>query len=84
MSGIADFRLTIALPWRADGHWKELLHHFFNRQSAFSNRQYYRRVLCWPVLSFRRVAFLLERPDNLCGLTQDNQIQEEERHVCKQ
>ncbi|MGD0007578.1 MAG: hypothetical protein ABSE93_03410 [Terriglobia bacterium] len=31
---IADFRLGIA-----DGHWKELPHHFFNRQSAISNRQ---------------------------------------------
>jgi hypothetical protein len=29
MSGIADFRLPIA-----DGHWKELPHHFFNRQSG--------------------------------------------------
>jgi hypothetical protein len=33
-AGIADFRLPIA-----DGHWKELPHHFFNRQSATSNRQ---------------------------------------------
>ena len=31
MAGIADFRLPIA-----DGHWKELPHHFFNRQSAIS------------------------------------------------
>jgi hypothetical protein len=29
--GIADFRLPIA-----GGHWKELPHHFFNRQSAIS------------------------------------------------
>ena len=36
---IADFRLPIAPPWRADRHWKELPHHFFNRQSAISNRQ---------------------------------------------
>jgi hypothetical protein len=34
MSGIADFRLPIAA-----GHGKELPHHFFNRQSAISNRQ---------------------------------------------
>jgi hypothetical protein len=34
MEGIADFRLPIA-----DGHWKELPHHFFNRQSAVSNPQ---------------------------------------------
>jgi hypothetical protein len=39
MTGIADFRLPIAPPWRADGHWKELPHHFFNRQSAISNQQ---------------------------------------------
>jgi hypothetical protein len=38
-AGIADFRLPIAPPWRDDGHWKELPHHFFNRQSAISNRQ---------------------------------------------
>jgi len=31
--------LPIFPPWRADGHWKELPHHFFNRQSAISNRQ---------------------------------------------
>ena len=31
------------------------------------------------------VAFLLERPDNRCDLTQDNYIQkDEERHACKQ
>jgi hypothetical protein len=36
MAGIADFRLPIAPPWRAHGHWKELPHHFFNRQSAIS------------------------------------------------
>ena len=31
------------------------------------------------------VAFLLERPDNRCDLTQDNYIQKnEERHACKQ
>jgi hypothetical protein len=29
-------RFSIAPPWRADGHWKELPHHFFNRQSAIS------------------------------------------------
>ena len=34
MARIADFRLPIAPPWRADGHWKELPHRFFNRQSA--------------------------------------------------
>jgi hypothetical protein len=32
MAGIADFRLPIA-----DGHWKELPHDFFNRQSAIGN-----------------------------------------------
>jgi len=32
MTGIADFRLPIAQPWRADGHWKELPNHLFNRQ----------------------------------------------------
>jgi len=32
MAGIADFRLPIP-----DGRWKELPHHFFNRQSAISN-----------------------------------------------
>jgi hypothetical protein len=31
---IADFRLPIAYA-----HWKELPHHFFNRQSAIGNRQ---------------------------------------------
>ena len=31
---IVDCRLSIA-----DAHWKELQHHFFNRQSAISNRQ---------------------------------------------
>jgi hypothetical protein len=31
---IFDCRLSIA-----DGHWKELPHHFLNRQSAISNRQ---------------------------------------------
>jgi hypothetical protein len=32
MAGIADFR---SLPLGGtDGHWKELPHHFFNRQSA--------------------------------------------------
>jgi hypothetical protein len=36
---IADFRLPIAPPWRADGHWKELPHHFFNRQSAIGNEK---------------------------------------------
>jgi hypothetical protein len=30
---------SIAPPWRADGYWKELPQHFFNRQSAISNRQ---------------------------------------------
>jgi hypothetical protein len=34
IAGIADFRLPIFPPWRADEHWKELPHHFFNRQSA--------------------------------------------------
>jgi hypothetical protein len=36
MAGITDFRLPIAPPWRADGHWKELPRHFsiVNRQSA--------------------------------------------------
>jgi hypothetical protein len=34
MDGIADLRLPIA-----DGHWKELPYHFFDRQSAISNRQ---------------------------------------------
>jgi hypothetical protein len=34
MAGIADFRLPIAPPWRADGHWKGLPHYLFNRQSA--------------------------------------------------
>jgi hypothetical protein len=29
VAGIADCRLSLA-----DGHWKELPHHFFNRQSA--------------------------------------------------
>jgi len=29
---IADWRMSIA-----DGHWKELLHHLFNRQSAISD-----------------------------------------------
>jgi hypothetical protein len=38
-TGIGDFRLPIFPPWRADGHWKELPHHFFNRQSAIVNRQ---------------------------------------------
>jgi hypothetical protein len=33
MAGIADFRLPIA-----DGHWEELPHQFFNRQSAIVNR----------------------------------------------
>jgi len=33
---IADLRLPIAPPRWADGHWKELPHHFFNRQSAIS------------------------------------------------
>ena len=28
--------LPIVPPWRADAHWKELPHHFFNRQSAIS------------------------------------------------
>jgi hypothetical protein len=32
MAGIADCRLPIA-----DGHWKELPRHFFNRQSAIGN-----------------------------------------------
>jgi hypothetical protein len=31
---IVDCRLSIA-----GGHWKELAHHLFNRQSAISNRQ---------------------------------------------
>jgi hypothetical protein len=46
MAGIGDFRLAIAgfrlsifPPWGADGHWKELPHHFFNRQSPITNRQ---------------------------------------------
>jgi hypothetical protein len=32
MVGIVDFRFRIA-----DGHWKELPQHFFNRQSAIGN-----------------------------------------------
>jgi hypothetical protein len=32
MAGVADFRLMIS-----DGHWNELPHHFFNRQSAIGN-----------------------------------------------
>jgi hypothetical protein len=38
-STIADFRLTIAPPSRADGHWKELPRRFFNRQSAIGNKK---------------------------------------------
>jgi hypothetical protein len=41
MAGIAGLRLPISdlrLPI-TDGHWKEVPHHFFNRQSAISNRQ---------------------------------------------
>jgi hypothetical protein len=38
-TGIGDFRLPIFPPWRADGHWKELPHHFFSRQSSITNRQ---------------------------------------------
>jgi hypothetical protein len=34
MAGIADFRLPIFPPSRADEHWNELPHHFFNRPAA--------------------------------------------------
>jgi hypothetical protein len=34
VAGIADCRLPIA-----DGHWKELPQHFFNRQPGISNQQ---------------------------------------------
>jgi hypothetical protein len=34
VAGIVDCRFSIA-----DGHWKELPHHFFNRQSSIDNRQ---------------------------------------------
>jgi hypothetical protein len=34
MAGIGDLRLPIFPAWPADGHWKELPHHFFNRPAA--------------------------------------------------
>jgi hypothetical protein len=42
----------------------------------------YMLALCWPVWSFLRLVFLLQRLDNLGDPTPDDFIQEEVRHVC--
>jgi hypothetical protein len=50
---IFDFRLPIA-----DGHWKELPHHFFNRQSAIVNRQLKPGVWLRPRRAVKAVAHI--------------------------
>jgi hypothetical protein len=52
--------LPIFPPWRADGHWKELPHHFFNRQSSIGNQQ--SAMKTWSSVAAEGRAVLLPTP----------------------
>jgi hypothetical protein len=50
---IFDWRLPILPPWLADGPWKEVPRHFFNRQSPIGNENLvfgcgYATLRTWP------------------------------------